>query len=149
MTFAVHANRMKPFFDPTLRPIDPPLEDDPNEPYLDEVDIPEDCFEAEKTGESSVVTVDTSAKTASSQSNQQKDYQNVQSPVDPEGVVIARVIDNQIVFRAEKILKCRRNRGNTEYFVKWYGYPRSQSTWEPEENILDKRLLENVESSRK
>ena len=145
VTFAVHDNRLKPFFDPALRPIDPPLEDDPNEPYLDEVDIPEDCFEAEKTGESSVVTVDTSAKTASSQSNQQTDCQNVQSPVNPDGVVI----DNQTVFRAEKILKCRRNRGKTEYFVKWYGYPKSQSTWEPEENILDKRLLENFELSRK
>ena len=34
VTFAVHANRMKPFVDPDLRPIDPPLIDDPNEPYL-------------------------------------------------------------------------------------------------------------------
>ena len=38
VTFAVHANRMKHFFDPTLRPIDPPLFDDATEPYLDEAD---------------------------------------------------------------------------------------------------------------
>ncbi|PFX16158.1 Retrovirus-related Pol polyprotein [Stylophora pistillata] len=47
VTFAVHANRMKPFIDPSLRPIEPPLVDDPSEPYLDESDIPDDCFESE------------------------------------------------------------------------------------------------------
>lgn len=44
VTFAVHANRIKPFDDPDLRPIDPPLFDDPSEPYLDETDIPNDSF---------------------------------------------------------------------------------------------------------
>ena len=29
-TYAVHANRMKPFVDPALRPIDPPVNDDPD-----------------------------------------------------------------------------------------------------------------------
>ena len=47
VSFAVHANRMKPFIDPSLRPIEPPLFDDPSEPYLDESDIPDDCFESE------------------------------------------------------------------------------------------------------
>ena len=42
VAFAVHANRMKPYYDPDLRPIDPPLADDPNEPYLEELDSPED-----------------------------------------------------------------------------------------------------------
>ena len=45
VTFVVHANRMKPFIAPGLRPIDPPLFDDPSEPYLDEADIPIDFFE--------------------------------------------------------------------------------------------------------
>ena len=30
VTFAVHANRMEPFFDPDERPIDPPLDDYPS-----------------------------------------------------------------------------------------------------------------------
>ena len=61
------------------------------------------------------------------------------------------LIDNQTVtvFNAEKILKCRNKKGKTEYFVKWRGYPKSLSTWEPEENILDKSLIENFERSRK
>ena len=41
VTFAVHTNRMKPYLDPALRPI----EDDWSKPYLDESDIPEDSFE--------------------------------------------------------------------------------------------------------
>ena len=36
---------MKPFVDPNLRPIDPPPFDDPAEPYIQESDIPKDCFE--------------------------------------------------------------------------------------------------------
>ena len=36
---------MKPFVDPNLRPIDPPPFDYPAEPYINESDIPKDCFE--------------------------------------------------------------------------------------------------------
>ena len=45
VAFSCHANRMKTFVDPNLRPIDPPPFDGPAEPYLDEADIPKDCFE--------------------------------------------------------------------------------------------------------
>ena len=41
VTFAFHTNRMKPYLDPALRPI----EDDWSKPYLDESDIPEDSLE--------------------------------------------------------------------------------------------------------
>ena len=47
VTFAVHSNRMKPFVDPNLRPIDSPLSYDPSEPCLDKSDFPKDCFEPE------------------------------------------------------------------------------------------------------
>ena len=49
VTFAVHANRMKPFVDPALRPIEPPIDNDPSEPYLDESDIPGDSFEVSES----------------------------------------------------------------------------------------------------
>ena len=32
----IHINRMKTGYDPASRPISPPEEDDPSEPYLDE-----------------------------------------------------------------------------------------------------------------
>ena len=52
------------------------------------------------------------------------------------------------VYTAEKILKARKRRGKLQYLVKWANFPASESTWEPEENILDKQLLENFHSNQ-
>ena len=46
------------------------------------------------------------------------------------------------VFAAEAITKKRLRKGRTEYFVKWKGWSPKHSTWEPEENILDPRLIQ-------
>ena len=47
------------------------------------------------------------------------------------------------VFAVEAITKKRKNKkGKTEYLVKWKGYSPKYSTWEPEENILDPRLIQ-------
>ena len=56
-------------------------------------------------------------------------------------------IDNQTVFAAERILKRRKKNGQVQYKVKWLNYPMSQSTWEPEENSLDRRLIEDFKRS--
>ena len=45
VAFSCNANRMKPFVDPNLRPIEPLPFDDPTQPYINESDIPKDCFE--------------------------------------------------------------------------------------------------------
>ncbi|XP_023647788.2 E3 SUMO-protein ligase CBX4 isoform X1 [Paramormyrops kingsleyae] len=45
------------------------------------------------------------------------------------------------VFAVESIEKKRTRKGRTEYLVKWRGWSPKHSTWEPEENILDPRLL--------
>ncbi|XP_072549753.1 chromobox protein homolog 6 isoform X2 [Salminus brasiliensis] len=45
------------------------------------------------------------------------------------------------VFAAEAILKRRVRKGRMEYLVKWKGWAIKYSTWEPEENILDDRLV--------
>lgn len=46
------------------------------------------------------------------------------------------------VFAAEAITKKRTRKGGTEYLVKWKGWSPRYSTWEPEENILDPRLIQ-------
>jgi len=46
------------------------------------------------------------------------------------------------VFAAEAITKKRLRKGKTEYLVKWKGWSPRFSTWEPEENILDPRLIQ-------
>ncbi|XP_078257996.1 chromobox protein homolog 2 isoform X2 [Rhinoraja longicauda] len=45
------------------------------------------------------------------------------------------------VFAAECILRKRLRKGKLEYLVKWRGWSSKHNSWEPEENILDPRLL--------
>uniref|UniRef100_A0A8C2WZQ2 Chromobox homolog 7a n=1 Tax=Cyclopterus lumpus TaxID=8103 RepID=A0A8C2WZQ2_CYCLU len=45
------------------------------------------------------------------------------------------------VFAVESIIKKRVRKGNVEYLLKWQGWSPKYSTWEPEENILDPRLV--------
>ncbi|XP_071129896.1 chromobox protein homolog 8-like isoform X1 [Mytilus edulis] len=51
------------------------------------------------------------------------------------------------VFAAERILKKRIRKAKVEYFVKWKGWSPKYNTWEPEENILDSRLIVAFNSS--
>ncbi|XP_053664333.1 polycomb group protein Pc [Anopheles marshallii] len=51
------------------------------------------------------------------------------------------------VYAAEKIMKKRVRAGKAEYQVKWKGWSQRHNTWEPEENILDQRLIEIFEKS--
>ncbi|KAI5627629.1 chromobox protein-like 6 isoform X1 [Silurus asotus] len=53
------------------------------------------------------------------------------------------------VFAAEAILKRRVRKGNIEYLVKWKGWALKYSTWEPEENILDARLITAFEQKER
>lgn len=53
------------------------------------------------------------------------------------------------VYAAERIMKKRLRKGRVEYFVKWKGWSQKHSTWEPEENILDGRLIEIFEHNQR
>merc|ERR1712080_28868 len=53
----------------------------------------------------------------------------------------------EMVFAAERINKKRLRQGKIEYLVKWKGWSPKYSTWEPEENILDPRLIKVFEES--
>ena len=146
VTFAVHANRMKHFVDPTVRRIEPPIDDDPSEPYLHEADIPADSFEvSESSSRDNDTNVTAEKHDACSPSHLQEALDNPNQQLDDDQVVI----DNQSIFPAERILMKRKRKGKLQYKVKWLGYPEDQSTWEPEENILDKRLIEHFEHDQK
>ena len=59
------------------------------------------------------------------------------------------VIDNQSIFAAERIFKKRKRKGKMHCKVKWLAYPDDQSSWEPEESILDKSVIEHFEHGQK
>uniref|UniRef100_A0A8C2AI73 Chromobox homolog 6a n=2 Tax=Cyprinus carpio TaxID=7962 RepID=A0A8C2AI73_CYPCA len=57
--------------------------------------------------------------------------------------------EGERVFAAEAILKSRVRKGRIEYLVKWKGWALKHSTWEPEENILDDRLITAFEQKER
>ena len=126
--FAVHGNRMKPFVDPALRPIEPPIDGDPSEPYLDESDIPADSFEVnESSSHDNDTNVTAEKHDACPPSHLQEALESSNQQLDDHQVVI----DNQSIFATERILKKRKRKGKMQCKVKWLGYPENQSTWEP------------------
>ncbi|XP_050534482.1 polycomb group protein Pc [Daktulosphaira vitifoliae] len=52
------------------------------------------------------------------------------------------------VYAAEKLMKKRVRKGRVEYHVKWKGWGPKHNTWEPEENIIDTRLIDIFEQSQ-
>jgi len=52
------------------------------------------------------------------------------------------------VFAAQCILSSRVNQGRVEYLIKWKGWGKKYNTWEPEKNILDKRLIKEFKESK-
>ncbi|XP_067613244.1 polycomb group protein Pc [Eurosta solidaginis] len=53
------------------------------------------------------------------------------------------------VYAAERIIQKRIRKGVLEYRVKWKGWNQRYNTWEPEVNILDRRLIEIYEQSNR
>ena len=130
---------MKPFVDPNLRPIDRPHFDDPSEPFLDQSDIPKDCFEPNSSvhaeenpldirlnpvGKQALVTLQShEEKESNKESDQVKTKNQLQIEKEPTPETI--VIDNKTVFSAEKILKHRKRNGKVEYLVKWLTFSKN------------------------
>ena len=54
-------------------------------------------------------------------------------------------LDGDRVFAAERLLQSRTRKGKTEYLVKWKGWSTKHNTWEPAENILDDRLIQEFD----
>ncbi|XP_013110678.2 polycomb group protein Pc [Stomoxys calcitrans] len=53
------------------------------------------------------------------------------------------------VYAAERIIQKRIRKGVVEYRVKWKGWNQRYNTWEPEVNILDRRLIDIYEQGNK
>lgn len=50
------------------------------------------------------------------------------------------------IYVVEAILDKRQlDHGQVEYFLKWFGYDENDATWEPEENVFCKALIEQYE----
>ncbi|KXN92936.1 Histone-lysine N-methyltransferase SUV39H1, partial [Leucoagaricus sp. SymC.cos] len=52
-------------------------------------------------------------------------------------------------YEVEAILNHKERRRKTHYLIKWKGYPHSENTWEPEENLeMAKRILKRYKKSK-
>ncbi|XP_028403387.1 uncharacterized protein LOC114526084 [Dendronephthya gigantea] len=121
----VHANRLKPYFDPKDRPIEAPQEDPDmdSEPYLHDHDIPADSFP------SCVSHVSTNCPPLSHSND---------APA--TGVTTSAQENVNHIYDAEQIVGHRVRHGKPEYRIKWRGYGKRHNTWEPPDHILDQRL---------
>lgn len=127
----VHANRLNHFYDPADRPILPPTKDHPDDLPFDTsvLPVPADSFES-------------ADPTSTNNANDVSDT-DVSATVNSIPVDSPDPFNEPDVYHAEKIIKSRRRNGKVQYLVKWANYPSSENTWEPEENIMDSRLLED------
>ena len=57
------------------------------------------------------------------------------------------IINNEEEFEVEKILDKRTHYGKIQYLIKWKGYPSSEASWEPEENLNCPKLLKEFNDS--
>jgi hypothetical protein len=57
--------------------------------------------------------------------------------------------ENENVWEVERIKDERVTQGKRMFLIKWMGYPKSQNTWEPEENLVGvKELFEKFYKER-
>ena len=125
VAMTVHANRLKHFYDPADCPILPPTVDDPDDLAFDAADLLADSFSTDDSPPSSST--------------------NAEPIQDANENPNASPVDSTDVFATEKILRSRTRNGKVQYLIRWANYPVSDATWEPAENILDQRLLDEFQ----
>ena len=53
------------------------------------------------------------------------------------------------VYTVEEIINKRSTGGCPEYLVKWEGYPQCENSWEPQRNLMCKKLVDKYEDTNK
>ena len=73
-----------------------------------------------------------------------------ESESDDDGVDIDELLQkDEDVYKVEKLLEWRwREGGGREFLVKWEGFSNEETTWEPEENILETGMIKKVIKKR-
>ena len=133
-----HANRMKLYHAREDRPIGAPLPDVEND-YLEINDLPPDSL-CDLNSDAAVQTdLPLTEDTPDPFSKDIKPGHDELVDIEEFGPPI---IDNETIFRAEKLIDTRVRKGRREYLIKWEGFPPSENTWEPEDNIYDPSLIE-------
>ncbi|OUM69755.1 hypothetical protein PIROE2DRAFT_37875 [Piromyces sp. E2] len=59
------------------------------------------------------------------------------------------IVNNEEEYEVEEILDQRKHYRKIQYLVKWKGYPLSEASWEPEENLNCPKLLKEFKNSHK
>ena len=88
---------------------------------------------------------------SSEDSGEESDDESESDSEDESDEVTEETMDEQVdqtdIYDAEYIVDKKVNKkGKTLYLVKWKNWSSKANTWEPEENILDPRLLQNFEN---
>ena len=108
VSITVHANRMKPYYDPDLRPQAPPSIKMLDESPIPDNELPDDALtsnaKAHKSTSDQPIAIDTSA--------------------DPT------------TYNIERIIKTRKRKGRKQFLVKWEGYGPEYNSWVHEEDII-------------
>ncbi|MEO0683466.1 MAG: reverse transcriptase domain-containing protein [Cyanobacteria bacterium J06649_11] len=135
----VHCNRLKPFHDPALQVWEEENEENDEEEVHLESEV-STSDEIEETSQPNTNVVN---------ENERDDNNTSEIPVGNETNVEATETTEAIeddIYMIEEILKMKTKRRKRYFLIKWEGYPHSENTWEPEENIdsqLVKEFLRN------
>lgn len=85
-----------------------------------------------------------------SSSDSDSDSEDSESEEDDDEIDIDELLQkDDDVFKVEKLLEWRwRAGGGREFLVKWEGFSNEETSWEPEDNILEKGMIKKVSKKR-